>query len=293
MYICPHVVFQTPWPSPPTLPYPTLRSRAAFTSILESVRSVPFPIPRAFFRTGGEPRVSLSLLPPPPAALIQQEFASDASSNGGSQAFGPTSLNQQQGQRERAASPAPPSNDAESIVGGDTGSKRPRRDGGASAGYYGPSCGLRADIAVGERSRRPPLPLMAVGVEAGEGTEKGRFGSCLVSFSAAETWWAQFARDEAMSGGNGWRWQAHAQAQVLGTTPGVWLLQGSVCRGRGAGGALPPVSKVRVPEKTFQQDGRKLLCMWYRCLTLLCFALCVPLLFLTFYTLHDCDFTSL
>lgn len=220
---------------------------------------MPFPIPRAFFRTGGEPRVSLSLLPPPPAALIQPELASDSASNGssggggsggGSQASGHTSLNQQQGQRERAASPAPPSNDTESIAGGEAGSKRPRRDGGASAGYYGPSCELRADIAASECSRRPSLPLMALGVEAAEGTGKGRFGSCSVSFSAAETWWAQFARDEATSGGNGWRWQGqgHAQAQVLGTTPGVWLLQGSVCRGRGAGGALPPVSKVRVSD---------------------------------------------
>ncbi|CAM9831622.1 unnamed protein product [Ectocarpus sp. 12 AP-2014] len=42
--------------------------------------------------------------------------------------------------------------------------------------------------------------------------------------------------------GAGGTWRAHAVGQTMG--PGVWLLQGTVCRGRGTGGVLPAVSEV-------------------------------------------------
>ena len=233
----------------PELLLPLFSSRAAFTSILESVRSVPFPMPRAFFRTGGGPRVALSILPPPPAALTQD--LAETASNAWATGQAPLA------ERDRAASPAPPSNDGEHDHGsggggGDTSLKRARRDGGASARYYGPSCGLRADIAAGGRWRRPPLPLMArvpgAGASVAGTGEKQRAATYSVTplyFPAAETWWAQLAREEALvggggGGGNGWRSHARAQTSISG----VWLLQGSVCRGKGAGGALPPVSEV-------------------------------------------------
>lgn len=259
--------------------------RVAFTSILESVRGTPFPIPRAFFRTGVSPRVALSALPPAPAAGLTGSDGVAADGTGSAPWGGqPPPLLHQQGFDDfpppLSSSPVTMATTADEPGGAgagmSVGEKRQRRDGGASARYYGPSCRLRADVAEAERSRRPRLPLISTapavsttarssprlsyssrppssGGGGGGGGGPGRNPSCL-SFSASEAWWAQLVREEVMlaaaaaapSGqagvGAGGIWRAHAVGQTGG--PGVWLLQGTVCRGRGAGGALPAVSEV-------------------------------------------------
>lgn len=276
--------------------------RVAFSSILESVRGTPFPMPRAFFRTGVTPRVALSVLPPAPPALTTAAAAMmigpdggmvfDGSSGGnnnnnnssGAWSGGHLSSPPPQQHHRRHTSDefaSPPSSAPGATAGGGltVGEKRQRRDGGVGAKYYGPSCRLRTDVVEAERSRRPRLPLMsapapapapasAATPTAGKNRKSFRSGGALPptrdlsssSFSASEAWWAQTAREEVMfavsggmggvggggggggagSGSGGWR--AHALAQM--GSPGVWLLQGTVCRGRGAGGALPGVSEV-------------------------------------------------
>ncbi|CAM9623507.1 unnamed protein product [Ectocarpus sp. 4 AP-2014] len=267
--------------------------RVAFSSILESVRGTPFPIPRAFFRTGVSPRVALSALPPAPAAGLTGPDGVAADGTGSSPWGGqpPPPPHQQAFDHfwpPLSSSPVTMAATADEPSGGggggggggmSVGEKRQRRDGGAGARYYGPSCRLRADVAEAERSRRPRLPLISVapavstaagsspplsyssrppnsggGGGGGGGGGPRRNPSCL-SFSASEAWWAQLVREEVMlaaaapaapSGqagvGAGGMWRAHAVGQTGG--PGVWLLQGTVCRGRGTGGVLPAVSEV-------------------------------------------------
>ncbi len=276
--------------------------RVAFSSILESVRGTPFPMPRAFFRTGVTPRVALSALPPAPPALVTAAAAAAAmvspdgsmvvtdgngSSNGSAWSGGqpPPPLQQRNQMSDDFSSPQHAAATAASPsagTGGETGNgggggvgvgggggfsvgeKRQRRDGGVGAGYYGPSSRLRADAAEAERSRRPRLPLISAPADAaatpantkqltrrsGSGGVSARDPSS-ASFSASEVWWAQTAREEVMCAVSGWQgqggggsggWRAHTLAQMGGQ--GLWLLQGTVCRGRGAGGALPAVSEV-------------------------------------------------
>eukprot|EP00752_Nemacystus_decipiens_P002088 g1998.t1 len=257
--------------------------RVAFSSILESVRGTPFPMPRAFFRTGVTPRVALTVLPPAPPALAPATMTgpdggmvvdgSSGNTGGGAWSGGHVPSPQQQHHRQMSDELAsPPSSAPGATAGGDgltVGEKRQRRDGGLGAKYYGPSCRLRADVVEAERSRLPRLPLMSAPAPAGATptAPKNRKSSrscgappardlSSPSFSASETWWAQTVREEVMfpvsgglggvygggaPGGNG-GWRAHALTQM--GSPGVWLLQGTVCRGRGAGGALPGVSEV-------------------------------------------------
>lgn len=257
--------------------------RVAFSSILESVRGTPFPIPRAFFRTGVSPRVALSALPPAPAAGLTGPDGVAADGTGSAPWGGqpPPPSHQQAFDDFRPPLSSSPvamvaTADEPGGSGGggmSVGEKRQRRDGGAGARYYGPSCRLRADVAEAERSRRPRLPLISaaqsVSTAAGSspplshssrprnsgggGGGPRRNPSCL-SFSASEAWWAQLVKEEVMlaaaaaapSGqagvGAGGTWRAHAVGQTGG--PGVWLLQGTVCRGRGTGGVLPAVSEV-------------------------------------------------
>lgn len=259
-----------------------LVSRVAFSSILESVRGTPFPMPRAFFRTGVTPRVALSVLPPaPPAAATMGPDGGmvvvDGSSgnNGSGSPWSGGRLPSPQQQQHHRVSGAAGGDEASGGGGGGSGGsggltvgeKRQRRDGGVGAKYYGPSCRLRTGAAEAERSRRPRLPLMSAPPNstptAAKKTKASRAGggaptrnSSSPTFSASETWWAQTAREEislaAASGGLGGGgvgsgnggWRAHTLAQM--GSPGVWLLQGTVCRGRGAGGALPGVSEVNL-----------------------------------------------
>ncbi|CAM9879088.1 unnamed protein product [Ectocarpus sp. 6 AP-2014] len=265
--------------------------RVAFSSILESVRGTPFPIPRAFFRTGVSPRVALSALPPAPAAGLTGPDGAAADGTGSApwggqppppphqQAFDDFPPPLSSSPVAMAATADEPSGGGGSGGGGggggggmSVGEKRQRRDGGAGARYYGPSCRLRADVAEAERSRRPRLPLIsaapAVLTAAGSspslshssrrpnsGGGGPRRNPSSLSFSASEAWWAQLVREEVMlaaaaaatpSGqagvGAGGIWRAHAVGQTGGA--GVWLLQGTVCRGRGTGGVLPAVSEV-------------------------------------------------
>lgn len=260
----------------------------AFSSILESVRVTPFPMPRAFFRTGVTPRVALSVLPPAPPALTTAAAAMvgpdgvmvvDGSPGNSSSLWSGGHLpSPQQRHHQISDEFASPPSSAPGVTAGDeasggggggltVGEKRQRRDGGVGAKYYGPSCSLGTVVAEAERSRRPHLPLMSapanpnanatLTVTSAKSRKKSRAGGAPTrdpsspSFSASEAWWAQTARDEIMfavpgglggaGGGNG-GWRPHALAQM--GSPGAWLLQGTVCRGRGAGGALPGVSKV-------------------------------------------------
>eukprot|EP00903_Cladosiphon_okamuranus_P011658 g10966.t1 len=272
--------------------------RVAFSSILESVRGTPFPMPRAFFRTGVTPRVALSVLPPAPPALTTSStamiigpdegmFVDGSSSNNVNSAWSGGNLPSPQQQHRRQMSDESTSAPSSAPGGGSTagtdeasgggggltvGEKRQRRDGGIGAKYYGPSCRLRTDMAEAERARRPRLPLMSApaGAPSPTAAAKNRKSSrsdvasrirdlSSSSFSASEVWWAQTAREETMfavsggmggvgggggggGGGGNCGWRSHALAQM--GSPGVWLLQGTVCRGRGAGGALPSVSEV-------------------------------------------------
>ncbi|CAM9550175.1 unnamed protein product, partial [Scytosiphon promiscuus] len=266
--------------------------RVAFTSILQSVRGTPFPLPRAFFRTGVTPRVALSVLPPAPpssttaVAMAGPDGAAAVVGNPNHNTLPPGGqqppYQQQQHQHHQTsddfAQPSPLSAAASpggavaegGFDGGESvGEKRQRRDGGVGARYYGPSCRLRAEIAEAERSRHPRLPLISAsspstssgggggggGFSGGDGSVTRRDPSSLM-FSAAETWWAQTAREEALAapggvkagvgvgfGGAAGGWQ-RGQVLTQMSSPGVWLVQGMVCRGKGAGGALPAASEV-------------------------------------------------
>lgn len=212
-------------PPSPHSPFPILTlssSRVAFTTILDTVRSIPFPIPRAFFRTGGGPRVFVAALPPmPPAAAA----AADAETAAGQQH---DDLAKAQGSNNHLA-------------------KRPKRN----VGYYGPSCKQRAENAENDRLlRRPVLPLMGPRRDGAAGPLPGRGDSVADSRRArgrgawlpSELWWTKVVKHEA----TGWvagAWRVHGYP--VSSAGGVWLVQGSVCRGSGAGGALPPVSEVR------------------------------------------------
>lgn len=247
--------------------------RAAFTSILETVRSVPFPLPRAFFRTGGGPRIAIVALPPLPPSTspgtIQEHDwwwmigGAQDSTDPTSSSYG-SSFSHHAKRHKRDAYNTNSNNGNNAVTG---------------VRYYGPSCDLQAQIATAERLRRPPLPLMGgyssaataadsaatVATAASTVTIPGETAphSASPSFLGrrawlpSEIWWAQVARDEAFSegewgaggGGDGrgaWRCGGRAPhvSAAVADAPGVWLLQGSVCPGKGAGGALPPVSEV-------------------------------------------------
>lgn len=240
-----------------------INSRPAFTAILETVRSIPFPIPRAFFRAGGGPHVSLFAFPPAPAPAN----ASSALDGGGIHEGGDIT----------SQSPVPGSSSS-------TG-KRSRDGGLGGPRYHGPSCQLRVDMAEEDLKRRPPLPLMGsttvlsrgaakpasaplpadgkdpVAKPAAEGRAVGANSVGRDPWLPSEMWWAQVARDEACamegrgrsSGVSLGASRAHPSQTVL--APGVWLLQGSVCRGRGASGSLPRVSEVRPMASSFVNTG--------------------------------------
>lgn len=249
------------------------------------MRSIPFPIPRAFFRTGGDPRVALKMLPPPPQTISGVSPDMVAVDNNGwpggqqdqqqlqqQQQQQHQEKQQQQQQNESMVAPGSPS--ANDDASGDLRAepRQKKRDGGASARYFGPSSRALCDPAgMPARARRPALPLISsaddltdnINKNNGDSTTEfdgdthsrrgftaGRRSRAVDSegFSPSEAWWAQAAREEALSDGgdgvrgNGGGWPLRLPSQLR--SPGVWLLQGSVRSGGGAGGLLPSMSEV-------------------------------------------------
>lgn len=204
-------------------------------TMLETIRSIPFPIPRNFFRSGGSPRLSMFALRPPPHNNVALPDM------WGMQDMGDLSIQSQ-------------------VITG----KR-HRDGSISGPrYHGPSCHMRAEIVEAELMRSPPLPLLGPTSPGPQERGHGSVNPVNDSDSAVniavgrdpwmplEVWWAQLAKEEAFMpeargrhrayGRGGWR----GHAPPTPAQPGLWLLQGMVRRGRGASGALPRVSEVRL-----------------------------------------------
>ncbi|CAM9166945.1 unnamed protein product [Discosporangium mesarthrocarpum] len=197
--------------------------RLAFQNILETVRGVPFPVPRAFFSSLPATRVMVTALPPPSPQALALASAAASQDLAGGQVGGQVGGNGADGSGSGSGSLSGVSARKERGKFGGIGYWPTQVEGRHVNGSAGRGGVAIAGLGAGQD---PLLARIHGRAHGGDAVEES------MKWDTCERAWATIARD--LGPGHG----------VLVAEPGEWLLQGCVWWGGGCRGGLPPIVEV-------------------------------------------------